>query len=112
MKPNSIRYAAALAVVAALPLTASALGKNEKGCLVGGAVGGVGGHLLGDHALLGAAAGCGVGAVVADHNKRKDGNHDKRTEEQRAHDEKVAAHERRVEERRDAEVRRDEQRRY
>jgi hypothetical protein len=90
MKPNSIRYAAALALVAALPLTASAIGKNEKGCLVGGAVGGVGGHLLGDHALLGAAAGCGVGAVVADHNKRKNNNNDNRTQAQRSHDEKIA----------------------
>jgi uncharacterized protein YcfJ len=59
-------------VLAALPLGASAIGKNEKGCLVGGAVGGVGGHVLGDHALLGAAAGCAVGAVVADKRKNKD----------------------------------------
>jgi hypothetical protein len=59
-------------VLAALPQGASAIGKNEKGCLVGGAVGGVGGHVLGDHGLLGAAAGCAVGTVVADKNKKKE----------------------------------------
>ena len=57
-------WLAALALAAA-PLTGHALGKNEKGCLVGGAAGGVGGHLLGNHALLGAAAGCAVGTYVA-----------------------------------------------
>ncbi len=56
--------AGALAL-ALTPLTAEALGRNEKGCLVGGAAGGVGGKLLGDHPVLGAAAGCAVGTYVA-----------------------------------------------
>ncbi|HZZ93306.1 MAG TPA: hypothetical protein VFE23_12150 [Usitatibacter sp.] len=60
-------------LLAALPLAASAIGKNEKGCLVGGAVGGVGGHLIGGHGVLGAAAGCGVGALVANDQKKKEG---------------------------------------
>jgi hypothetical protein len=67
------RIRIAAVIVAALPLAAAAIGKNEKGCLVGGAVGGVGGHLLGNHALLGAAAGCGVGALVANEQKKENG---------------------------------------
>ena len=47
--------------LAAVPLASYALGTNEKGCVVGGAAGGVLGHVAGDHALLGAAVGCGVG---------------------------------------------------
>jgi len=39
--------AIALALVAA-PFTAEAIGKNEKGCLAGGAIGGVGGAVLGN----------------------------------------------------------------
>lgn len=42
---------------------------SAKGCLKGAAVGGVGGHLLGNHAVLGAAAGCAVGTHQA---KKKD----------------------------------------
>lgn len=34
---------------------------NAKGCLKGAAVGGVGGHIAGNHAVLGAAAGCVIG---------------------------------------------------
>ena len=55
----------AAAAFAAMPLAGHALGKNEKGCLVGGAAGGVGGHFLGGHEILGAAAGCAVGTYVA-----------------------------------------------
>ena len=58
--------------LAALPLAGNALGKNEKGCLVGGAAGGVGGKLLGDHPVLGAAAGCAVGTYVARDRDLKD----------------------------------------
>src|SRR5205085_11607487 len=66
----------AVALAAAAGLTfaaqeAQALGKKEKGCLVGGAAGGVGGKVLGDHALLGAAAGCAVGTIVADDRDQK-----------------------------------------
>ena len=96
MKAKTIVVAAMLA---ALPLGASAIGKNEKGCLVGGAVGGVGGHLIGGHGLLGAAAGCGVGGLVANDQKKKEGEA-KRHEDQakaqarREHRERVAAEER------------------
>jgi hypothetical protein len=41
--------------LAAVPLSSQALGKNEKGCLVGGA-----------------AAGCAVGTVVAKNKAKKD----------------------------------------
>jgi outer membrane lipoprotein SlyB len=65
MNTMLVRFAVAIAI-AALPMGAHALGTNEKGCLVGGAVGGVAGHTLGsgNHTLLGAAAGCAVGVVA------------------------------------------------
>ena len=34
---------------------------SAKGCLKGAAVGGVGGHFVGHHGLVGAAAGCAIG---------------------------------------------------
>ena len=34
---------------------------GEKGCLKGAAVGGVAGHFIGHHGLIGAAVGCAVG---------------------------------------------------
>jgi outer membrane lipoprotein SlyB len=34
---------------------------EAKGCLKGAAVGGVAGHVVGGHGLLGAAAGCAIG---------------------------------------------------
>jgi hypothetical protein len=81
---NSKLAIGAIAIaLAAVPFGAQALGKNEKGCLVGGAAGGIGGHLMGDHAVLGAAAGCAVGAVVA--NER-----DKKQQAAKRHDSKVA----------------------
>jgi hypothetical protein len=96
MKARAIVVAGLLA---ALPLGASAIGKNEKGCLVGGAVGGVGGHLVGGHGLLGAAAGCGVGALVANDQKKREGEAKRREdtakkEARREHRERVAAEER------------------
>ena len=65
MSSNLIRFAVA-AAIAAVPMGAQAIGNNEKGCLVGGAVGGVAGHELGsgNHTLLGAAVGCAAGVVV------------------------------------------------
>jgi outer membrane lipoprotein SlyB len=65
MNSSLVRFAVA-AAIAAVPMGAHAIGNNEKGCLVGGAVGGVAGHSLGSggHTLLGAAAGCAVGVVV------------------------------------------------
>src|SRR5438876_1238178 len=59
MNTMLIRFAVAAAIAAA-PMGAHALGTHEKGCLVGGAVGGVAGHSLGSggntNTLLGAAA--------------------------------------------------------
>ena len=60
--------------LAAVPAGAYALGKNEKGCLAGGAIGGLAGHFLGsgNHTAVGAVGGCAVGAVVANERKNKD----------------------------------------
>jgi outer membrane lipoprotein SlyB len=66
MNSKLCQFAAAIAI-AAVPMGASALGNNEKGCLVGGAVGGIAGQAIkGDSksTLIGAAAGCGVGYLV------------------------------------------------
>ncbi|HET9579951.1 MAG TPA: hypothetical protein VFP44_19110 [Usitatibacter sp.] len=61
MSKHVIRLVLATAL-AALPLASYALGTNEKGCLVGGAAGGLIGHTIaGNGTLLGAAVGCGVG---------------------------------------------------
>lgn len=54
----------AIAALAAAPLASHALGTNEKGCLVGGAAGGVVGHAAADKGLLGAAIGCGAGVLI------------------------------------------------
>ncbi|HET7548424.1 MAG TPA: hypothetical protein VFJ86_11670 [Usitatibacter sp.] len=73
------------AALAALPLAGHAIGKNEKGCLVGGAAGGVGGKLLGDHPILGAAAGCAVGTYVVRDRDLKEREAEKREHEKAAH---------------------------
>ncbi len=73
MKFN-LAIGALAAALAAMPFSANALGKNEKGCLVGGAVGGVGGHLVGGGTggtVVGALGGCAVGTLIADNDKRK-----------------------------------------
>ncbi len=46
-------------------------GAQAAGCLSGAAVGAVGGHLAGHHALLGAAGGCIVGHEMRKHERRK-----------------------------------------
>jgi outer membrane lipoprotein SlyB len=58
------------AALAAAPIASYALGTNEKGCLVGGAAGGVVGHNVGsgNNTLLGAAIGCGAGVLI---NKKR-----------------------------------------
>lgn len=65
----------AVALMMAAPISASALGQNEKGCLAGGAIGGLGGHFIGSgsttNTVLGAAAGCAVGTVVAKNKAEK-----------------------------------------
>jgi outer membrane lipoprotein SlyB len=65
MKMHLTKFIAAAALAAA-PLASHALGTNEKGCLVGGAAGGVVGHNVGsgNNTLLGAALGCGAGVLV------------------------------------------------
>jgi outer membrane lipoprotein SlyB len=65
MNTRLVGFAVA-AALAAVPMSAHAIGNNEKGCLVGGAAGGVAGHVLGsgNHTLLGAAVGCAAGVVV------------------------------------------------
>jgi outer membrane lipoprotein SlyB len=65
MKSHITRFIAAAALAAA-PFASHALGTNEKGCLVGGAAGGVVGHNVGsgNNTLLGAAIGCGAGVLI------------------------------------------------
>src|SRR3954463_9142814 len=97
---------ASLALILAVVVTAQdvhALGKKEKGCLVGGAAGGVGGAVLADHALIGAAAGCAVGTIVADKRDKKQQAEKKHREQQARHD---------ARERQRAQVARDERRTY
>ncbi len=56
---------------AVLTLGAALAPAQAAGCLKGAAVGGVGGHVLGHHALLGAAAGCAVGHHEAGKHARQ-----------------------------------------
>jgi hypothetical protein len=95
----------AAAAFAAVPLPGHALGNNEKGCLVGGAAGGIGGHFLGKHEILGAAAGCAVGTYVArdkalKERQAQDKRHsstktaEQRARERRARDQAAARNER------------------
>jgi outer membrane lipoprotein SlyB len=67
---RAFTHLAIAAALAAAPLGAQALGTNEKGCLVGGAAGGVVGHNVGsgNNTLLGAAIGCGAGVLI---NKKR-----------------------------------------
>ena len=96
-----MKFAIGFAVSAALalaPLGAHALGTNEKGCLVGGAAGGVAGHTLGsgDHTLLGAAIGCGAGVLVnKERVKRIDAKEREKKYAARKQRERVAQHDRR-----------------
>lgn len=72
MKARVIIFAAAAAIAVA-PMGAWALGTNEKGCLVGGAAGGVVGHAVsGNNTLLGAAIGCGAGVLVNKQRVKKE----------------------------------------
>ena len=85
------------AAIAAAPIAANALGTNEKGCLVGGAAGGVVGHNVGsgNNTLLGAAIGCGAGVLI---NKKRVEKIDAKKDEQRKYAERkkrerIAQHE-------------------
>jgi len=80
MKTRVITLAAAAALAVA-PLGASALGTNEKGCLVGGAAGGVVGHAVsGNNTLLGAAIGCGAGVLINKQRVKKEDEQARRNE--------------------------------
>lgn len=84
----------AAAALAAAPLASHALGTNEKGCLVGGAAGGVVGHNVGsgNNTLLGAAIGCGAGVLV---NKERVKRIDAKEREKKVAARKQKARERR-----------------
>ena len=45
---------------------------SAKGCIKGAAVGGVAGHVVGKHGVLGAAAGCVVGRHQANKKERQE----------------------------------------
>ena len=57
-----------LAIPVALTLAAVPMASEAKGCLKGAVVGGVAGHFVKNHGVLGAAAGCAIGTHQA--NKR------------------------------------------
>lgn len=61
-----------LAVSLCMALAGLSTGAQAKGCLKGAAVGGVGGHFLGHHGVLGAAAGCAVGHLHAKHKAQNE----------------------------------------
>ena len=84
----------AAAVVAAIPFASHALGTNEKGCLVGGAAGGVVGHNVGsgNNTLLGAALGCGAGVLI---NKERVKRVDAKERDKKVAERKQRARERR-----------------
>jgi hypothetical protein len=63
MRKHIIGFAAAAALAFA-PLASHALGTNEKGCLVGGAAGGLAGHAIAGKGAIGAAVGCGAGILI------------------------------------------------
>ena len=65
MKKTQIIAASVCMAFAALSTGAQA------GCLKGAAVGGVGGHFIGHHGLLGAAAGCAVGHYHSKHKLQR-----------------------------------------
>lgn len=44
-----------------MAVAALSTGANAAGCLKGAAAGGIAGHFVGHHGLLGAAAGCAIG---------------------------------------------------
>lgn len=48
---------------------------SAKGCIKGAAVGGVAGHVVGKHGVLGAAAGCVVGRHEANKKDKEEAAH-------------------------------------
>ena len=60
-----------LAIPVALALAAVPVASEAKGCLKGAVVGGVAGHFVKNHGVLGAAAGCAVGTHQANKKERE-----------------------------------------
>lgn len=60
-----------LAATAILSTAVTAAPANAAGCLKGAAVGGVAGHYVGNHGLLGAGVGCIVGRHQANKRERE-----------------------------------------
>lgn len=60
-----------LAVPVALALAAVPLASEAKGCLKGAVVGGVAGHFVKNHGVIGAAAGCAIGTHEANKKERQ-----------------------------------------
>jgi len=58
-----------LAIPVALTLAAVPMASEAKGCLKGAVVGGVAGHFVKNHGVIGAAAGCAIGTHQA--NKKE-----------------------------------------
>jgi hypothetical protein len=67
---KAILFPAALAV-AVTGLALSSTPAPAKGCLTGAVVGGVAGHFVGHHGLLGAGAGCIIGHHEANKQARE-----------------------------------------
>ena len=100
MKARLITLAVATAIATA-PLGAEALGTKEKGCLVGGAAGGVIGHTVkGNDTLLGAAIGCGAGVLI---NKQRVKKEDEKARRSEAENRRQARRDRELAQRREAE---------
>ena len=93
---RAFTHLAIATALAAAPLGAQALGTNEKGCLVGGAAGGVVGHNVGsgNNTLLGAAIGCGAGVLINKQRVKKiDAKEREKQVAARKHRERVAQRE-------------------
>ena len=60
-----------LALPVALALAAVPMASEAKGCLKGAEAGGVAGHFVKNHGLVGAAAGCAIGTHVANKRERE-----------------------------------------
>jgi hypothetical protein len=67
--------AQAIGISLCMALAAISTGANAKGCLKGAAAGGVAGHFVGHHGVLGAAAGCAIGHHHANKKEQQTAAH-------------------------------------
>jgi hypothetical protein len=74
---KSMMLVAAAAIMATVGLSSAAAPADAAGCVKGAVVGGVAGHVLGGHGLLGAGVGCAIGHHEANRHQR-DRGHDNR----------------------------------